>query len=127
MDCVYELTDTEKWRCENCGHETKIAGLRRNCVTAPILRPQHPPSRARRLANFTLAAMKHLMSACPTRSQEEIDELVSICRVCTFFIPSEDDETGVCGHERCGCTVTRQKRYITKLGWKSQHCPDGRW
>jgi hypothetical protein len=97
--------------------------MRRNCL------PRHgQPSGPRKLLNFTVAAITHVAHGMPTCTQEEIDARVVVCHGCNYFLASKDDpKVGVCSHKDCGCAINRERKYITKLGWKSQDCPLGKW
>ena len=86
------------------------------------------PSAPRKLANFTLAAITHFAAGAPTCSQEEIDARYNTCRACELYLPDKDNpEVGTCTHKKCGCQVTRVQGFVSKLAWRDQDCPIGKW
>ena len=125
MDCVFHLMPDGRYQCSECGYSTVVEGLRKNCKGRRV--PTIPPL-TRRVYNFSLATIQHVCRGCPSRSQEEVDAIIEICRACELWIqhPTNPD-IGICGHEKCGCTLTQQKRFLSKLGWASQSCPIEKW
>lgn len=86
------------------------------------------PSFAKRLVNFSLAAIKHVMASMPTCTEEEISHRYAVCRGCELYRPSEDNpDVGRCLHKTCGCTVSQESRFVSKLAWRDQDCPLGKW
>lgn len=72
-------------------------------------------------ANFTVAAIGHMLRGNPTCNQQEIDYRFSICQKCDFF-------TGIaCADKRCGCNINDQIIYLNKLAWADQSCPQDKW
>lgn len=90
--------------------------------------PKVPPLTTR-LANFTKAAISHAINGSPTCSQEQIDDRISICRTCPYFIKNAENngETGICGHMGCGCNINTEVKYLNKLAWRDSDCPIGKW
>lgn len=92
------------------------------------LKPKSPPTTARKLLNFSLAAIQHVAAGMPTCNQDEIDQRIAVCHTCELYQPNQENpEVGVCGHPDCGCTVTREAKFISKLAWRDQKCPLGKW
>lgn len=76
---------------------------------------------AKTIARFTIAAMRHLLNGAPTCTQEQIDERLAACSACPFFVNRR------C--ELCGCCADGEKKFLNKLAWADQQCPDDppRW
>jgi len=83
-----------------------------------------------KIKNFSIAAIKHAIKGNPTCTQEEIDKRHSICLQCNDFVHHVDEngnKTDV-GHCRdCGCNVNKVKKYLNKLAWADQKCPQDKW
>jgi hypothetical protein len=52
-------------------------------------------------------------------SEDEILARYSICGKCEFF------DNNTCS--KCGCLLSRNKVYMSKLAWKNESCPVGFW
>lgn len=78
------------------------------------------PGFARRVANFTMAYFRYMFSGRPTRSIDEINRIVDICYQCEAF------NGKYCSKIKCGCPIRRRK-WLSKVGWDTEHCPDGKW
>ena len=141
MDCIFVEQPDGTWQCDNCGFVVKRQ-LRKNCrprvstdsATAPgppsnsATSDRGLPSRPRRLLNFTVAAVSHFLQGMPTCTDQQMAERIAICRQCPLFLRrSIDSDMGVCSHEKCGCPLTEERKFISKIGWASQHCPVGKW
>lgn len=94
--------------------------------------PPLPPAVVDRAINFTKAVFKQLPlvglaivtgdESRAFRSQEEIEGIAGICKACPLF----DGER--CTHRNCGCPVNADRsQFWSKLAYKSQSCPDGKW
>lgn len=93
----------------------------------PIVTPPLPPL-YKRLANFSVAAISHVLAGMPTCTQEQIDVRLGACQACPLFKPSKSDpDKGVCTHSSCGCTAGREAKFLNKLAWSDQQCPLGKW
>ena len=69
--------------------------------------------------NFAVASAQHVAAGMPTCSDEEIIRRHDICMGCEFF---KDNSCG-----KCGCPISRDKKFISKLAWADQSCPVGKW
>lgn len=126
-----------QWVCSRCGRgdverRDTLDRIRRPCtaVEGDELTPAQPslPPFGKRLANFSRAAITHLLNGCPTCTQEQIDQRVTICRKCPLYRPDTDNpEVGSCTHAKCGCGITREVKFLSKVGWLDQACPLGKW
>jgi hypothetical protein len=84
----------------------------------PIAR-EDAPSFLTKVKNFAVASAKHVAAGMPMASDEEILRRHDICQGCEFF---KDNSC-----MKCGCPVSRTKKYISKLSWADQECPVGKW
>jgi hypothetical protein len=73
----------------------------------------------KRILNFIVALIKHLLNGGKRTSKEERDRRYSICQGCEFFDKSSCTQ--------CGCPISRHEKFISKLDWANQHCPVGKW
>lgn len=90
--------------------------------------PQQPPALARetdtvswlmKARNFAAATAQHIAAGMPTASDEEILRRHAICTGCEFFVNDS------CG--KCGCPISRDRKFVSKLAWADQSCPVGKW
>ena len=125
--------DVRGWRvvcCAQCGFRLNPtpSPLSRIVGECPRCRNKNEPTPPRKLLNFSLASIKHVAAGAPTCTQEQIDERIVVCYACPLYVPTKDNpEVGHCSHEKCGCTVTREQKFISKLAWRDQECPLGKW
>lgn len=94
----------------------------------PQLPAQQPPALAReadpvswlqKAKNFAKATAQHVAAGMPTASDEEILRRHAICTGCEFFVNDS------CG--KCGCPISRDRKFVSKLAWADQSCPVGKW
>jgi len=104
--------------CERACDSCKTDDARRKCPGPS------GPSQLQRVKNFAKAAVKHERAGRPKVRQEIVDQRLAICQApCPFYSPDRK----VCLHKQCGCNVGNEKKYLNKLAWADQKCPDGRW
>ncbi len=72
-----------------------------------------------RIARFAGAYAQHVSNGKPKASQEQIDERLGVCQACPHLKGTH------CG--LCGCACGSNKKFLNKLAWADQACPDGRW
>ncbi len=80
------------------------------------------PSIVRAAYNFSLATIKHVASGGAMVPDDEINRRLDICQAC----PSGRFDGSICNHLNCGCSIQSQ-RFLSKLAWASEGCPDGHW
>ena len=114
--------------CAVCGRTYKApkGRLRANCKPASeqpqAVAPQpvlDAPSFLQKAKNFAKAAVSHIAAGMPLASDEEIDRRFAICQKCPLL------KDNAC--TKCGCPVAREKKFISKLAWADQKCPEGHW
>lgn len=95
-------------------NQTYLA-LRAKYATAPV----DGPSLLEKAKNFATASAQHIAAGMPMASEEEIERRFAICQTCPFLKDS------VCS--KCGCPVKRERKFLSKLAWADQKCPEGHW
>jgi len=77
------------------------------------------PSIFTRIKNFLKALWSHLTTGAKRTSLEERQNRLAICTDCEHY-------DGV-ACTQCGCPITRHQQFVSKLDWKEQSCPVGKW
>lgn len=72
-----------------------------------------------KVRQFAIAYANHYAAGKPKCSQAQIDERLAICEACEHL------ERGHC--KLCGCACKGNGKFVNKLAWRDQTCPDGRW
>lgn len=72
-----------------------------------------------KVRNFAVATVQHVAAGMPTATDEEILRRHDICRGCEFF---KDNSCS-----KCGCPISRDRKFVSKLAWADQSCPVGKW
>lgn len=84
--------------------------------------PAAMPGPVKRAARYSKAVSKWIAAGRPTRSQDEIDQLLAICQGCEHF----NVEASAC--RRCGCNINSQASGLkNKLAMATEQCPLGYW
>jgi hypothetical protein len=86
---------------------------------SPDLARTDAPSFLTKVKNFAVASAKHVAAGAPMASDEEILRRHDICLACEFL------QDNAC--TKCGCPVSRAKKYVSKLSWADSECPVGKW
>lgn len=84
-----------------------------------LAREADPVSWLQKARNFAKATAQHVAAGMPTASDEEILRRHAICTGCEFFVNDS------CG--KCGCPISRDRKFVSKLAWADQSCPVGKW
>lgn len=120
MKCDFESVGG-LYRCRNCRRIVKVLSERiteQECAYRP---PEMPPV-AEQVKNYAKAVVQHVVSGSVSRSDDEVDALLEICRACEFY-NQEKERCSV-----CGCRCSRGKTtWLNKLRMASQHCPKEKW
>lgn len=124
-------TSTQRYQVECFGPAPikEVIIVPEESIPEPQPEPEMPVLTSR-LATFGKAAISHFLKGSPTCSQEQIDERAKICLSCPFFAHQTGSATpgeGYCMHEGCGCNISTNMKYLNKLAWADQQCPDGKW
>lgn len=86
---------------------------------SPDLTRTDAPSFLAKVRNFAVASAKHVAAGMPMASDAEILRRHDICQGCDFF------KDNAC--QKCGCPISRAKKYVSKLSWADSECPVGKW
>lgn len=128
MNCVFKITPLHNgkflYKCKRptCPNEMTLdkndPKMRRECKGL---------QQSKRVFNFTVAAIKHVLRCAPTCTQEEIDARLAVCHKCPLFVKHKTNpDIGYCSHKDCGCPLN-PKGFLSKLAWADQICPIKRW
>lgn len=132
MLCQLEpIPDTHDCHCTRCGtvfHDARPEELKVRCLHEGLGQPMT----VRRWLNFGKALGRHLIDVTAKTAQgklseayrtpEEIDAIFTEqCQPCPFF------NGRICTHSKCGCNLGGQEKFLNKLKWRSETCPDERW
>lgn len=99
----------------------KNKALFEHCQKGDVIRVDgriiEPPTFLKRIANFTVSKISHVISGSPEVSKEILNQRVNICQECPFF----NFENREC--DKCGCPIDE------KCKWATEKCPDSppRW
>src|SRR3989304_5437559 len=103
----FPVTDTEMLLLDN-----DLSRLVRICIIPP-----RAPSLFRRICNFSLAWVKHIIKGNPRCSQRQVRRRLAVCHSCELY------SDGYCHLKSCGCSISDRDTYFSKLWWRDQHCP----
>jgi hypothetical protein len=95
-----------------------------DAITVDETSPAYPrakpgPGLLRKAGNFAAAAARHVAAGMPQTSDAERERRFSICQGCEFY------DGSACS--KCGCDVVREARFLSKLSWAGESCPEGKW
>lgn len=113
------------YQCSKCGTTIYIPDPTQEPPALPckqsLIRSdsEAPVSFGQKILNFASAVAGHVSSGMPRCTEEQIIKRHDICRECEFF---KDDTCG-----KCGCPLTRNQQFVSKLAWADQECPVGKW
>lgn len=69
--------------------------------------------------NYSEAVTRWKLAGSPTRSQAEIDAILTICKACPFYTETDRPRC-----RKCGCSVNNQPNGITnKIAMATESCP----
>lgn len=97
----------------------RYAAIRAAKAAAPAAPPITGPSFFEKAGNFATSAARHVAAGAPRCTDEQVAERHAICVACEYF------DGKAC--TKCGCPVSRERAYISKLSWAGESCPVGRW
>jgi hypothetical protein len=127
-----------RWECILCGYECSCATdmTYRSCTKCTkqpeikiverveLKEVRSGPNMARKIFNFGLAVVNHVVDGMHHRTKEEIESILTEhCYKCPLYNAVDKR----CMHESCGCPITGSKKFFNKISWKSQHCPLKLW
>lgn len=120
------------WECTNPELTGKCAPLdilplaEPGCVTCalcPLYQAAPEPTWVKLGINFASALRRWVMAGRPVRTQQQVNELLSVCKSCPFFV--KDTKGDYCG--KCGCPVNDKTddpiNHRNKLVMATETCP----
>ena len=103
--------------------DAALAAFREAMAAQSAAAPASPsitgPSFFEKVGNFATAAARHVAAGAPRCTDEEVAARHAICAGCEYF----DGKSCT----KCGCPVSRERAYISKLSWAGESCPVGKW
>jgi len=80
---------------------------------------EHSLSLLEKAKNFAKSAISHVSSGMPMCTEQEVIRRHGICTGCEHY------QDNTCA--QCGCPITRNRKFISKLSWAGESCPVGKW
>lgn len=123
--CKFLSDDGKRYQCSNCGLKITVHNDGDPPPIFPCSKPLNrdnnsdDPSFSQRVKNFAKSFVDHATAGFPTCTDEQIIQRHNICTGCEFF------KENTCS--KCGCHLTRNKQFLSKLAWADQSCPIGKW
>lgn len=75
-----------------------------------------------RISHYAIAVTKWFKAGRPVRSDEEVEQLLEICKSCEHY----DEKKSRCNI--CGCRLNlSQLAEFNKLRMATEHCDKGKW
>lgn len=86
--------------------------------------PAYPRAKAgvslmEKVANFAASATRHVAAGMPMATSEQVAERFAICQQCDHY------DGRAC--RKCGCSIARERGFVSKLSWAKESCPAGKW
>jgi hypothetical protein len=125
MLCNWRPTENigQQYRCANCNNIVTITDDNQEPpqMICRSLLPINGGASDGLLSKRQLTSMLDINHQNNTNmcSETEINNRHSICQGCEFF------RLSTCS--QCGCAITRDKTYASKLIFKNESCPVGKW
>jgi uncharacterized Zn finger protein (UPF0148 family) len=126
MFCKFVSKDGLHYLCSVCGLRITMTNKEDQSPMFPCSKPlkrnteqDNQVSFGQKIKNFAKSLIDHASAGFPTCTEEQIIERHNICMTCEFF---KDDTCS-----KCGCPLTRNKQFLSKLAWSDQSCPVGKW
>lgn len=133
MNCVFSVTQLDDGRyrhdCPVCNVPVITASKRyiRVCWPNGVERPERP-SFGKLLVNFSRDAIAHFVNGSPTCTEEQINGRIEICHACELFrVDKDNPDVGICTHEKCGCNMGREQKFLNAVAWADKECPLKKW
>lgn len=110
------------WRCPNCGLHAKMpAGKTILCRCSVQSEAIEGPGLVQQVSNFAKAAAAHVAAGSPQVTESMQAWRLGICQRCRYYSGE------ICLDHRCGCPLSQQREWRSKLAWADQQCPQGKW
>jgi hypothetical protein len=99
-------------------HADSLRGMLSECGSTLDLHPELPPLLIRGW-NFASALARWTAAGMPRRTQQQINERLTVCQACPELIDNH------C--RQCGCACVETNQLMNKLALKTEVCPLGKW
>jgi len=111
-------------KCINCGIVLEIKDDHKNYPVFPCFGALATPVKAtdtdaKQIKKNASEMKPEHIDESDMCSEEQILARYALCGRCDFF------ENNTCS--KCGCLLSRNKVYMSKLAWKNESCPIGLW
>lgn len=122
MICEFVTFDGMHFKCKNCGVQLRFTEYQ---YSSPVficknnLKATTELGFLQKVKNFAKATLTHLLLGSPMCDDNTIQLRYNICKKCEHF------NNNSC--KLCGCPLTQQRKYISKLAWADQKCPINKW
>ena len=123
--CRFLSDNGLQYECANCGLKITVKDKGDLPPIFPCSKPlkrekgSDSISFGQKIKNFAKSFVDHASKGFPTCNEQQIIDRHNICIKCEFF---KDDTCS-----KCGCPLTRNKQFLSKLAWSDQSCPIGKW
>ena len=123
--CDFVTLDGFNFKCQHCEVSIKSNSYQEYPPVFLCRKPLDKNSSdssvsfAQKVKNFAKATAQHISKGLPMCNEEQILERYAICEGCEFF----KDRTCT----KCGCPISRDRLFASKLAWADQECPIGKW
>jgi hypoxanthine phosphoribosyltransferase len=110
----------EIWICPSCNRKWQRPNKKMLCICGTKYIPGMPPL-PNRLLHFSYALYKHLLNGFPTCTEDQVQTRLDICKECNLYTGTH------CSHASCGCNINGSVKFLNKLAWADQQCPESKW
>lgn len=122
--CDFIYIDDKIIKCIRCGNTLEIVDNIDEFPIFPCFGVLQDPfkttlSGAEAIKKEASAMAPDNLSTDEMCSSEQILERYQICGSCEYF------ENNTCS--KCGCFLSRDRIFMSKLSWKEAECPVGKW
>lgn len=124
MNCQFKKQG-DKFVCKDCGFTTRFENMKVNCLQQTP--EKSPPSLLKRAANLGKATARHFSTGMKHCSEEQMKARYEQCQKNECRLFRVLGQGGVCAHDDCGCLLSTNRKFLSKLSWASSKCPEGYW
>jgi len=125
MNCIWEKSDNG-YRCKYCGFSVPTNKIKKTCESKKN-KEKLPPPLVKRAANLTKAAGRHFSTGMKHCTPEQRMARYEQCQKNECGLFRDMGGGGVCAHDDCGCLLSSNRKFLSKLSWASSSCPEGYW
>lgn len=122
--CEFIKIDNNKIKCIRCGNVLEILDEIDDFPVFPCFGSLADPlkatlSDAEKIKNQAAEVAPSGLNAMDMCSTDQVLARYKICGSCEFF----DNNTCT----KCGCLLSRDRVFMSKLSWKDAECPEKKW